>query len=193
MGAQVTDAHAAWVRTWLRSPTVVRAGRHDAGPLMRRTPSLKKHPKGRWRRSGRLGCALDIVMEVRGVLYDRTASEREDTRATSDRASGSWRAVRVRLGLFAFRSGLSERARLLLRDRMRNKTSYEVVQQLASGPLYRDNIVWLGKHRADRRTSGAAVELLIAGLVSLPNQRLGSAPAGRRQIWRCTVSDGPSR
>jgi len=60
-----------------------------------------------------------------------------------------------------------------------------VVQQLASGPLYRDNIVWLGKHRADRAEHPVRlVELLVGGtwyryLTNLWDPRL----LGASQIW----------
>lgn len=72
---------------------------------------------------------------------------------------------------------------------MPEKTSFEVVQELVVAPLYRDRIVWLGKHRADRAAYPVRlVDLLIAGtwhryLTNVLDPRQLNA----RQVWALYV------
>lgn len=157
--------------------------------LMRRTPSLKKHPKGAMETlGGRLGCALDIVSgKFAEVLYDpdSKANEKTHARPLIERL-GAGALYVFDLGYFAFPflDYLSEHACYFV-TRMRNRTSYEVVRELASGPLYRDNIVWLGKHRADRAEHPVRlVELLIGGTwYRYLTNVLDPRQLGARQIW----------
>jgi len=157
--------------------------------LVRRTPSLKKHPKGAMETlGGRLGCALDMVTgKFAEVLYDPNSKANEKTHARPlIERLGAGALYVFDLGYFAFPllDYLSEHFCYFV-TRMRSKVSYEVVRELASGPFYRDSIIWLGKHRADRAAYPVRlVELLIGGtwyryLTNLWDPHVLGAP----QIW----------
>lgn len=191
MGLRESQKHA---RKWVRDLAPFANGLYalddtTLDELVRRTPSLKKHPKGAMETlGGRLGCALDMVTgKFAEVLYDpdSKANEKTHARPLIERlGAGSLYVFDLGYFAFPFLDYLSEHFCYFV-TRMRNKTSYEVVRELASGPLYRDRIIWLGKHRADRAEHPVRlVELLVGGtwyryLTNLWDPRL----LGASQIW----------
>jgi len=191
MGLRAAQTHR---RGWVRSLAPFADGLYalddtTLDALVRRTASLKKHPKGAMETlGGRLGCALDLVTgKFAEVLYDpdSKANEKTHARPLIERL-GAGALYVFDLGYFAypFLDYLSEHYCYFV-TRMREKASYEVVRELATGPFYRDRIVWLGKYRADRAAHPVRlVELLIRGtwyryLTNVWDPRLLGAP----QIW----------
>jgi hypothetical protein len=161
------------VRKWVKDSALFASGVYalddtTLDALLRKTPSLKKHPKGAMETlGGRLGCALDLVTgKFAEVLYDpdSKANEKTHARPLIERLpEGALYVFDLGYFAFPFLDYLSERGRYFV-TRMREKTSYEVVRELATGPFYRDSIIWLGKHRADRAAYPVRlVELLIDG------------------------------
>lgn len=186
-----TQVHA---RQWVRELAPFASGLYalddtTLDALMRKTASLKKHPKGAMETlGGRLGCALDLVTgKFAEVLYDpdSKANEKTHARPLIERL-GAGALYVFDLGYFAF-SFLDylTAGSCYFVTRMRNKTSYEVARELAAGPLYRDCIVWLGKHRADRAAHPVRlVELLIGGTwYRYLTNVLDPQQLGARQIW----------
>lgn len=161
------------VRKWVKDLAPFASGLYAVDDttldaLLRKTPSLKKHPKGAMETlGGRLGCALDLVTgKFAEVLYDpdSKANEKTHARPLIERLpKGALYVFDLGYFAFSFLDYLNERGCTFV-TRMREKTSYEVVRELATGPFYRDSIIWLGKHRADRAAYPVRlVELLIDG------------------------------
>jgi len=134
--------------------------------LARKTERLKRFAKGATATlGGRLGGALDLVTGCYAeIVYDPDSAANEKCHF--------WPLV-TRLGagaLYVFDLGyfsfplfdrLTESFCYFV-TRLREKTSFIVVQTLADGHAYRDRIIFLGKHRADRAAHPVRlVELLI--------------------------------
>jgi hypothetical protein len=157
--------------------------------LMRRTKSLKKFTKGSMETlGGRLGCALDLLTGAFvEVLYDSDseANEKNHIRPLIDRL-GLGNMYVFDLGYFAFPffDYLTEHYCYFV-SRLRNKTTYKVIQTLAEGQYYLDRIVYLGKYRADQASYPVRmIELLIDGtwykyITNMLNPELLSA----EQVW----------
>lgn len=157
--------------------------------LLRKTPSLKKHPKGAMETlGGRLGCALDLVTgKFAEVLYDpdSKANEKTHARPLIERLpEGALYVFDLGYFAFSFLDYLSERGCTFV-TRMREKTSYETFRELATGPFYRDSIIWLGRHRADRAAHPVRlVELLIDGTwYRYLTNMLDPRQLGASQVW----------
>lgn len=136
--------------------------------LMRRTKALKKFAKGAMETlGGRLGCALDLSTGAYAeVLYDSDseANEKNHIRPLLEHL-GAGNMYVFDLGYFAFPffDYLTERFCYFV-SRLRSKTSYKIIQTLVEGPHYRDQIIYLGKYRADRAAHPVRlVELRIDG------------------------------
>lgn len=134
--------------------------------LARKTKWLKGFKKGAPETlGGRLGCALDLVTGCFAeVLYDSdsAANEKNHFWPLVERL-GTGAMYVFDLGYFSFPmfDGLTERFCFFV-SRLRAKTSLVPLQTLVDTPVYRDRIVYLGKHRADRAAHPVRlVELLI--------------------------------
>lgn len=157
--------------------------------LMRRTKALKKFAKGGMETlGGRLGCALDLATGAYAeILYDSdsAANEKNHIRPLIERL-GIGNMYVFDLGYFAFPffDYLTEHFCYFV-SRLRAKTSYTVIQTLVDGPFYREQIIYLGKYRADRaKYPVRLVELLIDGdwyryITNVLNPKLLPAP----QLW----------
>ena len=182
------------VRKWVRDAAPFASGVYAVDDttldaLLRKTPSLKKHPKGAMETlGGRLGCALDLVTgKFAEVLYDpdSKANEKTHARPLIERLPvGALYTFDLGYFAFPFLDYLSERGCYFV-TRMREKTSYEVIRELATGPFYRDSIIWLGKHRADRAAHPVRlVELLIDGIwYRYLTNVLDPSKLGAVQVW----------
>lgn len=122
--------------------------------LVRRNFVLRQHPKGSLETlGGRLGCALDLMTgRFAQLVYDpdAAANEKSHIRPVIEGLPAGCLVV-LDLGFFSFAlfDWLTEGDRYFV-TRMRAKTSFEVIKVLADRSHYRDRIIWLGKHRADR-------------------------------------------
>jgi hypothetical protein len=136
--------------------------------LMRRSDFLKQYSKGAMETlGGRLGCALDLVTgKFAEILYDADSAANEKTHARPlVERLGRGALYVFDLGFFAFPflDFLTERGCYFI-SRLRSKTSFEVIIELAERSKYRDRIIWLGKYRADRAAHPVRlVELQING------------------------------
>jgi hypothetical protein len=157
--------------------------------LMRRTKWLKEYPKGGMETlGGRLGCALNLATgRVAEILYDpdSKANEKNHARPLIERLpAGALYVFDLGYFSFPFFDYLTERYCYFV-SRLRQKTSFKVIQVLAEGPVYRDTIVYLGKYRADQAAHPVRlVELLIDGkwysyLTNVCDPRMLPAPA----VW----------
>jgi hypothetical protein len=134
--------------------------------LARRSRLLKELPKGAMETlGGRLGCALDLATGAFAELcydFDSEANEKNHIRPLVERL-GAGNMLVFDLGYFSFPffDYLTEHFCYFV-SRLRNKTSYSVIETLAEGRFYRDRVIYLGKHRADRAAHPVRlVELLI--------------------------------
>jgi len=136
--------------------------------LVRRNYMLKQYPKGSLETlGGRLGCVLDLTTGLFAQLvYDADAAANEKSHVRPILGGlpvGS--LVVIDLGYFSFElfDWLTDEGKYFV-TRMRAKTSFEVLKVLAEGSRYRDRIIWLGKHRADRAAHPVRyVELFVDG------------------------------
>lgn len=122
--------------------------------LMRRTKSLASHSLGATETlAGRLGCAIDLTTQrFVEVLYDDDAAANEKSHfwpLVSRLGAGN--LLVFDLGYFSFPllDGLTERWTWFV-CRMRNKTTYKVLQVGIDTPRYRESLIQLGKYRSDR-------------------------------------------
>lgn len=134
--------------------------------LARKTVWLKCFEKGAPETlGGRLGCALDLVTGcLAEVLYDPDSAANEKTHfwPLVERLGAGAMYV-FDLGYFSFPilDGLTDRFCYFV-SRLRAKTSFVLMQVLVDKSDYKDRIVYLGKHRADRAAHPVRlVELLI--------------------------------
>lgn len=134
--------------------------------MARKTGWLKGFEKGAPETlGGRLGCALDLVTGCFAeVIYDPDSAANEKTHfwPLVERLDAGALYL-FDLGYFSFPlfDGLTERFCYFV-SRLRAKTSFLPLQTLVDAPAYRDRIVYLGKHRADRAAYPVRlVELLI--------------------------------
>lgn len=122
--------------------------------LVRKTKALKKWAKGEMATlGGRLGCALDLTTGAYAELIydpDSEANEKNHIRPLIERL-GAGNMYVFDLGYFGFTffDYMTDHFCYFV-SRLRNKTSYKVIQTLAEGPHYRDQIIYLGRYRADR-------------------------------------------
>ncbi len=134
--------------------------------LARKTEWLKGFEKGAPETlGGRLGCALDLVTGCFAeVLYDPDSAANEKTHVWPlVERLGAGALYVFDLGYFSFPifDGFTDRFCYFV-SRLRAKTSFMLVRTLVDAPAYRDRIVYLGKHRADRAAYPVRlVELLI--------------------------------
>lgn len=134
--------------------------------LARKTKWLKGFEKGAPETlGGRLGCALDLETGCfAGVLYDSDSAANEKNHLWPLlKGLGVGSIYVFDLGYFSFAifDGLTNRFCYFV-SRLRKKASFVTVQTLAETHTYRDRIVYLGKHRADRAAHPVRlVELLI--------------------------------
>lgn len=169
--------------------------------LARKTAWLKAFEKGAPETlGGRLGCALDLTTgRFAEVLYDPDSAANEKTHFWPLIERLGVAAMYVfDLGYFSFPifDGLTERFCYFV-SRLRAKISFVVLQTFAENSHYRDRIVYLGKHRADRAAYPVRmVELLIGTTwycyvtnvldpVMLPADRLWALYAQRWSIEMC--------
>lgn len=122
--------------------------------LSRKLSPLNTHPKGAYETlGGRLGCALDVGTGlIAEVLHDTDAAANEKTHLWPLLASlGAGNLVILDLGYFGFRQfdELTERFTYFV-SRLREKTSYVTIQSGVQTHFYRESLIYLGKHRADR-------------------------------------------
>jgi len=122
--------------------------------LMRKTSALQAHPKGAMETlGGRLSCALDLKTGLLAeVLYDPDAAANEKPHfGKLLEVMGTNNMFVLDLGYFSFPlfDRLTDTGNFFV-TRMRQKTSYEVVEKGVDTDVYRDSLIYLGKHRADR-------------------------------------------
>jgi hypothetical protein len=136
--------------------------------LVRRTQLLRQYPKGAMETlGGRLGCAIDLTTGgLAQVVYDPDAAANEKSHVRQLIAALPERSLLVfDLGYFSFGlfDWITEGGRFFV-TRMRERTSFTVLQVLANRPAYRDRVVWLGKYRADRAAHPVRlVEIFVDG------------------------------
>lgn len=161
--------------------------------LMRKSNILKNYCKGDVETlGGRLGCVLDLVTgKFAQIVYDADSAANEKTHARPLIESLERDALYIfDLGYFAFPF-------LDFISRLREKTSFEVITTLMEAANYRDQIIWLGKYRADRAAYPVRlVQLRINGtwwsyITNVLNPQLLSASAlwalyGQR--WKIEMS-----
>lgn len=122
--------------------------------LMRKTSALQKSPKGAMETlGGRLSCALDLKTGLLAeVLYDPNAATNEKPHfGKLLEVMGTNNVFVLDLGYFSFPlfDRLTDSGNFFV-TRFRQKTSYEVVAEGVDTDVYRDSLIYLGKHRADR-------------------------------------------
>lgn len=115
--------------------------------------------------AGKLGCVVDLSTgKLAEVLYNSDSAANEKSHIRPLLTSFPAGALFVLdLGYFAypFFDWMTKRAWYFV-TRLRQGTTYDVIQVLADRPLYRDRIVYLGAHRADRASRPVRlVEVLI--------------------------------
>jgi hypothetical protein len=136
--------------------------------LVRRVDWLRAVAPGEPRPlAGKLGCVIDLSTgKLAEVLYNSDSAANEKSHIRPLLASFPAGALFVLdLGYFAypFFDWMTKRAWYFV-TRLRQGTSYDVLHVLADRPLYRDRIVYLGVHRADRAARPVRlVELLLDG------------------------------
>jgi hypothetical protein len=136
--------------------------------LVRRLPWLAAVPKGHATTlAGRLGTMLDLTTgKLHEVVFDPDSKANEKTHLWPLLTHVAQGALLVLdRGYFAFPifDELTSRG-LFFVTRLRAKTSYQIQQVLVDQPLYRDRIITLGIHRADRAAHPVRlVELCLAG------------------------------
>lgn len=122
--------------------------------LMRKTSALLAHPKGAMETlGGRVSCALDLKTGLLAeVLYnpDSAANEKPHFGKLLE-VMGTNNLFVLDLGYFSFPlfDRLTDDGNFFV-TRLRQKTSYEVVVKGVDTDVYRDSLIYLGKHRADR-------------------------------------------
>jgi hypothetical protein len=136
--------------------------------LVRKTTALQQHPKGAMETlAGRLGCAIDLSTGLLAeVMYDSDAAANEKNHILPlvERLSPGAMVV-FDLGYFSFPLfDTLTAAGYHFVTRWRHKTTFTVHRTLATSSLYRDQIIYLGKHRSDQAAHPARlVELCIDG------------------------------
>jgi hypothetical protein len=137
--------------------------------LVRHSKALKDYAKGAMETlAGRLGCAIDLATHAYvAVLFDSDskANEKNHILPLID-AIGPGNLFVLDLGYFAFHlfDAMSNRYTYFV-TRMRDKATYHVATVMCSGDQYRDQIIFLGKHRSDRSAYPVRlVELRINGV-----------------------------
>ena len=122
--------------------------------IARRTEFFKPHPKGDLATlGGRLACAIDLLTgKFEHIVYDADGAANEKSHVRPLLSALQQGALIVMdLGYFSFPlfDWITQR-NLYFVTRMKTKVTFEAISVLADGSHYRDSIVWLGKHRADR-------------------------------------------
>lgn len=136
--------------------------------LMRKTAALQAHPKGAMETlGGRLSCAVDLRTGLlEEVLYDPDAGTNEKPHfGKLLEVMGTNNLFVLDLGYFSFPlfDRLTEGGNFFV-TRMRQKTSFVVAAKGVDTDCYRDSLIYLGKHRADRAAYPVRlVEILIKG------------------------------
>jgi hypothetical protein len=136
--------------------------------LVRRTKELQELAKGAMETlGGRLGCALDLATgRFLAVEYDRDSAANEKTHLIPLMLQLPLMSLLVLdLGYFGFTvfDAVTDHYCFFV-TRLREKTSFNVLQTLADGAYYRDHIIELGKHRSDKaRYPVRLVEIRIFG------------------------------
>jgi hypothetical protein len=157
--------------------------------LVRRNFLLRQHPKGSVETlGGRLGCALDLMTgRFAQLVYDpdAAANEKSHIRPVIQGLPEGCMVV-LDLGFFSFAlfDWLTEGGRYFV-TRMRAKTSFEVIEVLADRSHYRDRIIWLGKHRADRAAHPVRyVEVFVDGQwLGYVTNVLQPSQLNAKQVW----------
>lgn len=157
--------------------------------LVRRNYLLKQHPKGAIETlGGRLGCAIDLTTgRFAQLVYDvdAAANEKSHVRPVIDGLPVGALVV-LDLGYFSFGlfDWLTKGGRYFV-TRMRAKTSFKVIKVLADGSHYRDRVIWLGKHRADRAAYPVRyVELFVDGQwLGYVTNVLEPSRLNAKQLW----------
>jgi hypothetical protein len=132
----------------------------------RKTAALQKHAKGAMETlAGRLSCAVDLCTGlIAEVLYDPNAATNEKPHfGLLLESLGSRKLFVFDLGYFSFPlfDRLTEGGNFFV-TRLRKGTSYEVIARGHATDHYRESLIYLGKHRADRAAHPVRlVELLI--------------------------------
>lgn len=134
--------------------------------MARKTVALIKHPKGAMETlAGRVSCAIDLRTGLLAeALYDSNAknNEKPHFNAMLD-GFGSNNLFTFDLGYFSFSlfDRLTESGNFFV-TRLRNKATYETVARGVHTQRYRESLVYLGAHRADRAAHPVRlVEMLI--------------------------------
>ncbi len=136
--------------------------------LTRRTEVLKSvAPSSTALLAGRLGCLIDLTTQrFVEVLYDSDPAANEKSHLVPLIENLPPGALLVMdLGYFAFPlfDVITKKEQFFI-SRMRKKTTYRVVRKGADTRLYRDSLIELGVHRADRAAHPVRlVELFIDG------------------------------
>jgi hypothetical protein len=122
--------------------------------LVRRTKELLGVAKGAMETlGGRLGCALDVATgRFAAIKYDRDSTANEKTHLMPLVLQLPLMTMLVLdLGYFGFSvfDAITDHYCFFV-TRLREGTSFNVLQTLADGEHYRDRIIALGKYRADR-------------------------------------------
>jgi len=122
--------------------------------LARKSILLKQHSKGAMETlGGRLGCVLDIVTgRFAEIIYDADSAANEKTHArplVERLPTGALYIFDLGFFAFPFLDFLTEKGCFFI-SRLRNKTSFEIIETLAEKTHYRDRLIWLGKYRSDK-------------------------------------------
>lgn len=122
--------------------------------MVRKTAALKAHPKGAMQTlGGRLSCAIDLKTHlIAEVLYDPDAAANEKPHFHQLlEVMGTNKLFVFDRGYFAFTlfDRVTNSGNFFV-TRLRQKTSFKVKGRSVDTDVYRDSIIELGKHRADR-------------------------------------------
>lgn len=134
--------------------------------LARKTSALRKHPKGAMETlAGRLSCALDLCTGLMAeALYDPDSKTNEKPHFMKMlEGFGSNNLFVLDLGYFSFAlfDELTDGKNFFV-TRLRKKATYKTVEVGIETALYKESLVYLGAHRADRAAHPVRlVELLI--------------------------------
>lgn len=134
--------------------------------LARKTSSLKKHPRGAMETlAGRLSCAMDLCTGlISEALYDPDAKTNEKPHFLKMLVGfGSKNLFVLDLGYFSFPlfDQLTNGGNFFV-TRLRKKATYKTIEVGIKTPRYKESLVYLGAHRADRAAHPVRlVELLI--------------------------------
>jgi len=136
--------------------------------LARKSLELRKHARAKAVvLGGRIGCLMDMATrQLIRLVFEEDADANEKTHVEA-LLQGMEKGTMVTFDLGYFSFGLFDRlteSGIHFVCRMRKKTSFIVLQTLVLSPVYRERIVFLGKHNSEKAAHPCRlVEIKIGG------------------------------